>query len=165
MALASASALPRLQEFTPRRLLGGKTVHKSNQPQSSKSNLANWQKLIQKAAHKFSINGSGEGGVVRFESFRNKTATRTHPIWKRVPSILSRKLKIQEDLKTILHATVSHHPHGDWELRVKINGKIVSKAEVSSRTVIDEWLTHKVDLSHYAGKELSLIHISEPTRR
>ena len=28
LQLASASALPRLQEFTPRRLLGDKTVHK-----------------------------------------------------------------------------------------------------------------------------------------
>ena len=55
LQLASSSALPRLQEFTPRRLLGGQTAHKSNQPQSSKSNLANWQKLIQKAAQKLSL--------------------------------------------------------------------------------------------------------------
>ena len=163
LQLASSSALPRLQEFTPRRLLGGQTAHKSNQPQSSKSNLANWQKLIQKAAQKFSINDSGEGGVVRFDSFRNKTATRTHPIWKRVPSVLSRTLKVQEDMKTVLQATVSHHPHGDWELRVKVNGKIVSKTEVSSKTVIDEWLTHEVDLSPYGGNEINLQLENYPT--
>ena len=64
LQLASASALPRLQEFTPRRLLGGQTVHVPRK--SKKPNLAVWQKLIQKAAPKISINGSGEGGVVRF---------------------------------------------------------------------------------------------------
>ena len=163
LALASSSDLPRLQEFAPRRLLGGLTVHKSNQRSPSKSNLANWQKLIQKAAQKFSINGSGEGGVVRFDSFRNKTATRTHPIGKGVPSVLSRKMMIGEDAKTLLRATVSHHPHGDWELRVKVNGKIISRAEVSSKTVTDEWLTHEVDLSPYAGKEINLQLENYPT--
>ena len=163
LALASASKLPRLQEFTPRRLLGGQTALMPNRQQSSKPNLANWQKLVQKAAQKFSINGSGEGGVVFLESFRNKTATRTHPIRKRVPAVLSRKLKIQEDMKTFVRATVSHHPHGDWELRVKVNGKIISKTEVSSKTVIDEWLTHEVDLSPYAGDEIDIQLENYPT--
>ena len=62
---------------------------------------------------------------------------------------------IGEDAKTLLRATVSHHPHGDWELRVKVNGKIISRVEVSSKTVTDEWLTHEVDLSPYAGKEIN----------
>ena len=39
LQLASASALPRLQEFTPRRLLGGQTVHKF--PESPKNQI--WQ--------------------------------------------------------------------------------------------------------------------------
>jgi len=80
-----------------------------------------------------------------------------------VPSVLSRKVKIDEDMKTVLSATVSHHPHGDWELRVKVNGKIISKAEVSSKTVIDEWLTHEVDLSSYAGKEINVQLENYPT--
>ncbi|MGY8713339.1 MAG: hypothetical protein ACKVJ1_05630, partial [Verrucomicrobiia bacterium] len=143
LQLAASSALPRLQEFTPRRLLGGQTEHKSRK--SKKPNLAVWQKLIQKAAPKFTINSSGEGGVVRFDSFRNKTATRTHPIKRGVPAVLSQKFKVFGGKKTVLRATVSHHPHGDWELRVKVNGKIISKAEVSSKTVIDEWLTHEVE--------------------
>jgi type 1 glutamine amidotransferase len=161
LALASASALPRLQEFTPRRLLGGETVHVPRK--SKKANLTAWQKLIRKAAPKFSINGSGEGGVVRFDSFRNKTATRTHPIKRGVPAVLSQKIKVFGGKKTVLRATVSHHPHGDWELRVRVNGKIISKTEVSSKTVIDEWLTHEVDLSPYAGKEIQLQLENQPT--
>ena len=161
LSLVAQSKLPRLQEFTPRRLLGGKTA--SNSRNSPKSNMAKWQRLIQQAAPKFSINGSGVGGVVRFDSFRNKPATRTHPIKRGVPSVLSRKLKIEDDKKTVLRATVSHHPHGDWELRVKVNGKIISSKEVSSKTVSDEWLTHEVDLSPYAGKEINLQLENQPT--
>ena len=161
LSLVAQSKLPRLQEFTPRRLLGGKTA--SNSRNSPKSNMAKWQRLIQQAAPKFSINGSGVGGVVRFDSFRNKSATRTHPIKRGVPSVLSRKLKIEDDKKTVLQVTVSHHPHGDWELRVKVNGKIISSKEVSSKTVSDEWLTHEVDLSPYAGKEINLQLENQPT--
>jgi type 1 glutamine amidotransferase len=72
-------------------------------------------------------------------------------------------MMIGEDAKTLLRATVSHHPHGDWELRVKVNGKIISRAEVSSKTVTDEWLTHEVDLSPYAGKEINLQLENYPT--
>ena len=161
LSLVAQSKLPRLQEFTPRRLLGGKTAFNSRN--SPKSNMAKWQRLIQQAAPKFSINGSGVGGVVRFDSFRNKSATRTHPIKRGVPSVLSRKLKIEDDKKTVLRVTVSHHPHGDWELRVKVNGKIISSKEVSSKTVSDEWLTHEVDLSPYAGKEINLQLENQPT--
>jgi len=161
LSLVAQSKLPRLQEFTPRRLLGGKTAFNSRN--SPKSNMAKWQRLIQQAAPKFSINGSGVGGVVRFDSFRNKPATRTHPIKRGVPSVLSRKLKIEDDKKTVLRTTVSHHPHGDWELRVKVNGKIISSKEVSSKTVSDEWLTHEVDLSPYAGKEINLQLENQPT--
>ena len=161
LSLAAQSQLPRLQEFTPRRLLGGKTATNSRKP--PKSNMAKWQGIVQQSAPKFSINGSGVGGVVRFDSFRNKTATRTHPIKRGVPSVLSRKLKIEDDMKTILRATVSHHPHGDWELRVRVNGKIISRKEVSSKTVTNEWLTHEVDLSPYAGKEIHLQLDNQPT--
>jgi len=161
LSLAAQSKLPRLQEFTPRRLLGGKTATNSRKP--PKSNMAKWQKLIHQAAPKFSINGSGVGGVVRFDSFRNKPATRTHPIKRGVASVLSRKLSVRQNMKTILRATVSHHPHGDWELRVRVNGKIISKTEVSSKSVIDEWLTHEVDLSPYAGKEINLQLENQPT--
>ena len=161
LTLAAQSKLPRLQEFTPRRLLGGKTAKTSKK--SGKSNLAAWQKLVRQTAPKFSINDSGVGGVVRFDSFRNKSAIRTHPINKGVPSVLSRKLMIQEDMKTVLRATVSHHPHGDWELRVKVDGKVISRREVSSKTVINEWMIHEVDLTPYAGTEINLQLENYPT--
>ncbi len=161
LTLASTAKLPRLQEFVPRRMLAGKGPVRP--PQKRKVSKADWQKLIRMAAPNFTVEGSGEGGVVRFGTFRNKTATRTHPIKRGEPSVLSRKLKVHKGKKTVLHATVSHHPHGDWELRVKVDGKIISKKEVSSKTTTDEWLTHEVDLSPYEGKEIKLELENNPT--
>ena len=44
LSLAAQSQLPRLQEFTPRRLLGGKTATNSRKP--PKSNMAKWQRIV-----------------------------------------------------------------------------------------------------------------------
>ena len=71
-------------------------------------------------------------------------------------SVLSRQVKIPKGQETILTTTVSHHPHGDWLLRVRVDGKIISEKAVSPRTTKDEWLTHAVDLSGYAGKNIEL---------
>ena len=49
------------------------------------------------------------------------------------------------------------------QLRVRVNGKIISRKEVSSKTVTNEWLTHEVDLSPYAGKEIHLQLDNQPT--
>ena len=70
--------------------------------------------------------------------------------------MLTKKISVPKGKKTGLSVTVSHHPHGDFELRVKVDGKVVSKRAVSSRTVTDEWLVQKVDLTPYAGKTINL---------
>ena len=44
-----------------------------------------------------------------------------------------------------------------------MDGKIISKKEVSSKTTTDEWLTHEVDLSTYEGKEIKLELENNPT--
>ena len=71
--------------------------------------------------------------------------------------------KCRRERRRLLRAVVSHHSHGDWELRVKVDGKIISKAEVSSKTTTDEWLTHEVDLTPYAGKTVDLQLENNPT--
>ena len=52
--------------------------------------------------------------------------------------------------KTLLQLKVSHHPHGDWQLRV------LADQLVSAETVTDEWLDVTVDLSKYAGTQVQL---------
>ena len=52
---------------------------------------------------------------------------------------------------------VSHHPHGDWQLRVLVDGKGLEETIVGPKTVSgDEWLDVHVDLSDYAGKKIQL---------
>jgi hypothetical protein len=80
-----------------------------------------------------------------------------------VPAELTRELNIPKNRKTILTTTVSHHPHGDWLLRVRVNGKIISEKPVSSKTVKNEWLIHTVDLSKYAGKKIKLQLENQPS--
>ncbi len=70
--------------------------------------------------------------------------------------MLTKKVSVPKGKKTRLSVTVSHHPHGDFELRVKVDGKVISRQAVSSKTVKDEWLTHSVDLSRYSGKTINL---------
>ena len=52
---------------------------------------------------------------------------------------------------------VSHHPHGDWQLKVLVDDQVVLKRIVGSKTVgEDEWLDVNVDLSDYAGRRIDL---------
>ncbi len=151
LTLAVGSKMPKLQEFVPRRILASKKgASVKPAPRSS------WQKIIQRAAPGFEVRDVGEGGVVHHSSFRNRSAVQTHPLKRGVPSVLTRELLIPGKQQTILTTTVSHHPHGDWQLRVRIDGKIISEKPVATGTVKDEWLTHSVDLSKYAGRKIKL---------
>jgi hypothetical protein len=82
----------------------------------------------------------------------------THPLDKKTPSSLVRDLTIPAKKKTKLSLRVSHHPHGDWQLRVRANGKVIVDRIVGSKTVAkDEWLNVDVDLTRFAGKRLQLV--------
>jgi hypothetical protein len=154
LTLAVSSKMPKLQEFVPRRILGEVSATK---PKGS------WQRVIKKVAPGFSVKNVGEGGVVHHAVFRNRPAVQTHPLKRGVPSELTRELDIPKNKKTILTTVVSHHPHGDWLLRVRVNGKIISEQSVSSKTVENEWFTHTVDLSKYAGKKIKLQLENQPS--
>ena len=96
-------------------------------------------------------------------SFKNQVAVQTHPLDRKTASTLSRELKIPAGKKTALAMRVSHHPHGDWQLRVRVNGKVVSDQIVGSKTVgKNEWLEVSVDLSRFAGKTVKLTLENHP---
>ena len=154
LTLAVSSKMPKLQEFVPRRILGEVSTAK---PKGS------WQKVIKKVAPGFSVKNVGQGGVVHHSAFRNRPAVQTHPLKRGVPAELTREFDVPKNKKTILTAVVSHHPHGDWLLRVRVNGKIISEEPVSSKTVENEWFTHTVDLSGYAGKKIKLLLENQPS--
>lgn len=156
LELAVGGKIPALQEFVARRMVTGNApiaVSRSDDLKQSPE----WQWTIQKVAPGFKVLNVGEQGVVHHDVFRNATAVQTHPLNRKTPSSLVREVTIPKNASTKLNMRVSHHPHGDWQLRVRANGAIISDQIVSSATVSDgEWLNVTVDLTRYAGQRIKL---------
>lgn len=156
LQLAVSGKIPALQEFVARRLLSGNVAVNLNaktkpQPQPE------WQWTIQKVAPGFKVLDVGERGVVHHAVFRNQAAVQTHPLDRKTPSRLIRNIEIPEGKQTELQLRVSHHPHGDWKLRVVAAGEVLKETLVGSKTVgDDEWLDVNVDLSRFAGQRIKL---------
>ena len=100
----------------------------------------------------------GEGGVVLHKGFRNAMAVQTHPLDRETPCTLyAANHSIPSGKSTTLSMRVSHHPHGDWQLRVVADGKVLAEQIVGSETVADdEWLDVTVDLSEFAGRSIDV---------
>ncbi len=158
LKLVVEGKIPQLQEFVARRMVTGDGVVDRNDANSKMQREPEWQWAIQKVAPGFQVCDVGEGGVVDHKVFRNKLAVQTHPLDRNTPSRLVRQLTIPEKMETKLNLRVSHHPHGDWQLRVLANGTVLADPIVSSSTVAkDEWLDLTVDLTPFAGETIKLI--------
>ncbi len=148
LRLAVSGKIPMLQEFVARRMVSGDVVAGSR---------PEWQRDIERAAPGFTVANVGEGGVVFHKVFRNDTAVQTHPLDRKIPCRLSRTVKVPTGKATFLVMRVSHHPHGDWQLRVLVNGKLITEKIIGPNTVSkDEWLDIHVDLSEFADKKIEL---------
>ncbi len=158
LKLAVAGKIPTLPEFVARRMVTGDVVVDLNPPakQKQKQN-PQWQPTVQEVAPGFTVRDVGEGGVLRHDAFRNAIAVQTHPLDRKTPSSLFRELEIPKDKKTRLTLRVSHHPHGDWQLRVLVAGEVLADKIIGAKTVVDkDWLEVNVDLSRFAGKKIQL---------
>jgi hypothetical protein len=87
----------------------------------------------------------------------------THPLDRDTGCVLSNKIKIPDGKKTKLRLVVGHHPQGDWVLLVKADGKELFKTPVGKETAKDGWVLIEVDLSEYAGKEVNLELVNQPS--
>ncbi len=156
LSLVTAGKMPVLAEHVARRMVTGDTAAPSKQ--SSKSNPgANWQTVIARVAPGFKVRDVGEGGVVYHDVFRNSVAVQTHPLDRKTPSRLERDVELPSTGKTRLNIRASHHPHGNWQLRVLINDTVVLDKLIASDTVqSDEWSDIDVDLTKYAGTSVRL---------
>jgi hypothetical protein len=155
LQLAVRGKIPMLQEFVARRMTTGNGVVDLKRRQTKQT--PEWQWTIQKVAPGFKVRNVGEGGVVHHKVFRNAIAVQTHPLNRNTPSSLVRTLKIPKNKTTRLRMRVSHHPHGDWQLRVLVAGEVVFDQIVGSKTVSDdEWLDVSVDLTKFAGRKIEL---------
>jgi len=92
-----------------------------------------------------------------------KNVLMTHPLSRTVGCILSKKVKIPSGKKTKLQLVVGHHPEGDWTLLVKANGKELLKTSVGKEKAENGWMQADVDLSVYAGKEIKLELVNQPS--
>ena len=67
------------------------------------------------------------------------------------------RLNVPAGKKTSLQLRVSHHPHGDWQLRILVGKNVLADQIVSAQTVgPDEWLDVSVDLSRFAGRRITV---------
>jgi hypothetical protein len=87
----------------------------------------------------------------------------THPLDVQTACVLSKKVVVPAGKKTALLLTVGHDPRGDWELIVKADGKELFKKAVGKETTTKTWMDVEVDLSSFAGKEINLQLLNEPT--
>jgi putative membrane-bound dehydrogenase-like protein len=158
LKLAMAGKVPMLSEHVARRMVTGDLAVDLNRPPKPRTDdTANWRRTLSEVAPGFDIRDVGLGGVVRLEAFRNKVAVQTHPLDKKKPSSLFRELSIPSGMKTRLAMRVSHHPHGDWQLRVLVGGEVLTDQIVGAKLVGDaDWLDIDVDLTPFAGKTISL---------
>ena len=80
----------------------------------------------------------------------------THPPREDVPVVISRRLTLpRNDPK--LHVSVIGGD--DFELQVKVNGKVIQRPDVNGRA----WTDLTVDLSKWAGRNVLLVVLNMPT--
>ncbi len=156
LQLAIHGEMPILQEYVARRMVAGSAASSVNLPAPIRQDPS-WQQIIAKAAPGFTVKNVGEGGVVEHSVFRNAIAIQTHPLDRQTPCTLSRELSVPTEKTTRLNLRVSHHPHGDWRLRVLVGDQVLKDQLVAAKSVDkDEWLDLSVDLTRFAGAKIQL---------
>jgi len=87
----------------------------------------------------------------------------THPLDRSTGCVLTRKVDVPAGKKTALRLVVGHHPRGDWTLIVKADGKVLLEQPVGKETAEDGWAAVSVDLSAYAGRQVKLELVNQPS--
>ncbi|MGY8648028.1 MAG: PVC-type heme-binding CxxCH protein [Verrucomicrobiales bacterium] len=159
LAVAMNGKIPFLQESVARRMISGSPQDHKKPNQNLR---AKWNKTIQSVAPGFSVENVGEGGVIALKSFRNDKVVQTHPLDKKTPCSLKRQLQVPKGKSTLLKIRCSYHPHGDWQLRVLANNKVLHDQIVSFKTVRSEWLEIEIDLTKFAGQKIDLTLENRP---
>jgi hypothetical protein len=97
------------------------------------------------------------------EIYGRKNVLMTHPLSRTVGCVLSKKVRIPGGKKTMLRLVVGHYPQGDWTLIVKADGKVLLNTSVGKETARNGWMETGVNLSAYAGKEVKLELVNQPS--
>ena len=88
----------------------------------------------------------------------------THPLDRDTGCLLTRTIEVPSGKKTALRVVVGHDPQGDFDLIVRAEGRQLVRKPVSQSTVTDgHWLTETIDLSAFAGKQVKLELVNQPS--
>jgi putative membrane-bound dehydrogenase-like protein len=151
LKLMLASKIPVLRQFVVRRIAGETGGSPGRNP-------AEWSKTLRKVAPLFSVAAAAddEGGVQFQASFRNRPAVQTHPVSREKPCVLRGELDVPAGRNARLRVKVSHHPHGDWQLVVRADGKVLLDRVIGASSVTNEWADLEIELKSVEGKRVKL---------
>jgi|GEM_PF-452832 len=159
LQLAVQGRLPNLQRNVARRLVSGdlSSDEKKDRGKTKGRAPSAWQRDLQKFAPGFEAYNVGLKGIFLHPSFKNERAVQTHPYDDKEPCVLKRHLDVPKDKATKLRLRVTHHPHGDWQLRVLVGKEVLEDVIVGPQSVKKEWMDLEVDLTRFAGQEIDLV--------
>jgi putative membrane-bound dehydrogenase-like protein len=121
------------------------------------TNPADFPAMVGEILPGFTTNASGVGGIALLNNhFGRDSVLRTHPVSRDQPCTLTMKLTPPADKKTKLVLDVAHDPRGDWRLVVRGNGQRMADEMISKETCPNGWRTLTIDLTKFAGQELTL---------
>ncbi len=86
----------------------------------------------------------------------------THPADRKTACKIARKVSIKPGVKTELRLMVGHHPHGDWDLLIKADGKTLLQKTIGREVSKNTWVEARVDLTPLAGKSIDLELLNQP---
>jgi hypothetical protein len=132
--------------FTPKEMA---KITAGNVPQQVRA-------AAEQVAPGWEINNCGtdmEPGL-RSEYAGKKNVLLTHPLDKETGCVLSRKVKIPVNQRTVLRIVVARDTRGDFDLLVRADGKELLREAVNKETTTnDPWLVKEVNLSEFAGRK------------
>ena len=99
---------------------------------------------------------------VRAEVNGRELVLKTHPLNRHTPCELNSRVTLSRAKKHLLQARVSHHPHGDWQLIVNVNGQLIHSEKIGKETVVNGWRDVEIDLSKFSGKTINLQLLNAP---
>ncbi|MCL2348753.1 MAG: ADP-ribosylglycohydrolase family protein [Planctomycetaceae bacterium] len=88
----------------------------------------------------------------------------THPLDRDTACVLSTEKDIPAGKQTTLRAVVGHHPTGDWDLVVRVNGSVQKTVSIDKAIAPDGWTEVTFDLTPFAGNKNVKIELeNKPT--
>ncbi|MBI1310654.1 hypothetical protein GC176_05035 [bacterium] len=118
---------------------------------------------VAKIAPQFALTQTNDSVLLLRESGGRANVLRTHPQAQDKPAVFRSPVSIRAGKKTELHISTTHHPDADWELLVRAAGQDLHRQAVSKDTVKDGWLDVSIDLSRFAGQNIVLEVVHQPT--